>query len=307
MGSVYFFITNENELDAVKQEEAISTLPEAAHSNVQTSATTSSKTKAPIQANEAMPEQESLLDAVQGQALMMVLKSFWQQCSKLNNCDEMLAQQQLVLDDRRYQLLVNFPGNQQAEQRLMGESLLSQDASLAEKVANVKTIREQVWGKDASLLFEQQDAYYDYRLSLADPDNRFNQTQNADDFMNEYNEMLEEWGDDLDSFSLNSDIAKYEQALQLIPSSMPDNEAARIKDELASQYLTANDQQAIANRSEQVDAQQQEISDYQQGLNQLEVTLANERATSKQALSDEDWQVYKADRLYQYRLDFFSS
>ena len=306
IGSVYFFITNENELNAEKQERAIPALSETGHSTIQLTNMVSNQTKEQIPVNDDMPEPETLLQDAQGQTLITAITSFWQQCRRHNNCDELLTAQQLLLDEDRYQLLVNFPDNQQNEQRLMGASLISQDASLADKIANVKAIREQVWGDDAALLFQQQDAYYDYRLSLSDPDNRFNLAQNADDFINEYNAMLADQGEDLDSFALSSDTAKYEEALQLIPPSMPEDETARIKAKLASQYLTANERQSIVNREQQVDKQEQDITDYQQGLNELEVTLANERATSKKTMNDEDWQVYKAERLYQYRLNFFS-
>lgn len=305
IGSVYFFITSENELNAGKQNKAVPALSETVHSIIQPTDMTSNQTKEQISVNEDMPELDTVLQDAQGQTLMTAITSFWQQCRRHNNCDELLVQQQLLLDDARYQLLVNFPDNQQNEQRLMGESFISQDASLADKIANVKAIREQVWGDDAVLLFQQQDAYYDYRLSLVDPDSRLNQTQNADDFINEYNAMLAERGDDLDSFALASDTAKYEEALQLIPQSMSEDQTARIKAELASQYLTVNERQSIVNREQQVDKQEQEITNYQQGLNHLEATLANERATSKKTMNGEDWQVYKADRLYQYRLDFF--
>lgn len=306
IGSVYFFIINENELNAEKQESSIPASSEMVHSAIQSTEIASNQAKEQMQVNEGMPEQDTLLKDAQGQTLMTAITSFWQQCRRHNNCDELLAKQRLLLDDDRYQLLVNFPVKQQEEQRLMGESLISQDASLADKIANVKAIREQVWGKDAAQLFQHQDAYYDYRLALADPENIFNQAQNADDFINEYNSMLAERDVDLDSFALSSDIAKYEEALALIPRSMPEDETARIKAKLASQYLTANEQQSIVNRDQQVDKQEQEITDYQQGLNELEVTLANERATSKKTMNDEDWQVYKAERLYQYRLNFFS-
>ncbi|MDX2320826.1 MAG: chromosome segregation ATPase [Moritella sp.] len=303
IGSVYLFITNENELNSVENEQAI---PKAPHLTAQPTATTSSQVKDKAPVNKVISEQETLLQQAEGQVLMTALTSFWQQCLQQRTCDEMLAQQQLILDEHRYQLLVHFPEHQQEEQRLMGESLISQDATLADKIANVNTIREQVWGDDAKLLFAEQDAYYNYRLSIADPNNLLSQTQNSDDFMHQYSVMLAEWGDDLATFGLDSDNAKYEEAVKLIPPSMPENEVARIMEQLAKQYLTANTQQAIASRAEQVDKQHQDVSDYQQGLNELEAILANERATSKQALSDEEWQVYKADRLYQYRLGFFS-
>lgn len=309
IGSVYIFITNENELSATKQAQMIPESPVVAYSTEQpiTSPSTQLNEPVPMKTRPNIVEEDSVLQKARGEVLMTALTVFWQQCKRQDNCDEMLVQQQLILDERRYQLLLNFPVNQQEEKRLMGESLISQETSLADKIANVKAIREQVWGDDAALLFEQQDAYYDYRLSVSDPESRFNQTQNANDFVNEYNTMLVERGDELDNLSLSSDTAKYEEALKLIPSSMPAHETARIKDELASQYLTANDKQSIAEREQQVDTQAQEISAYQQGLNDLEVDLANERATSKQALSDEEWVTYKAERLYQYRLRFFSS
>lgn len=307
IGSVYFFITNENRLNTEKQESAIPALSNIVHSAIQPTEIASNKTKEKIPVNGALPKPDTLLQDAQGQTLMTAITAFWQQCRRQNNCDELLAKQQLLLDDARYQLLVNFPVNQQREQGLMGASLMSQDASLADKIANVKAIREQVWGDDTVLLFQQQDRYYDYRLSLTDPDSRFNQTQNADDFISEYKAMLEALDDDLASFSLNSDTAKYEEALRLIPSTMPEHEAVRIKDELASQYQTTNDQQAIRNREQQIDAQNQDVTDYQQGLSQLEISLSSERDSANNKMTDEDWLAYKADRLYQYRLDFFGS
>ncbi|QUM76807.1 chromosome segregation ATPase [Moritella sp. 24] len=308
IGSVFFFITNENELNSVKQIIVSPALPDSDHSRVQPNiiAETDDQTNGKPQSHGST-EQKNRLQEAKGQALMSAITSFWQLCRQQNNCDELLVQQQLILDENRYQLLLNFFDNQQTEQRLMGSSLISQSSSLADKIAHVKSIREQVWGADAHLLFEDQDAYYDYRLLLADPDSRFNQALSADGFMNEYNAMLEELGEELDRFSLDSDNAKYEEAVNLIPASMPENEAVRIKSQLANKYLTGNEQQAIVNRTEQVDQQQQEVADYQQGLNALEVELANERATSKKTMSDEDWLVYKAERLYQYRLDFFSA
>jgi hypothetical protein len=306
IGSVYFFITNEIKSNAVKQETVIPAFSKTINSITQRAEMVSNKAKEQMQVNEVMPEKNSLLQDAQGQMLIAAITSFWQQCRKHNNCDELLAKQKPLLDYGRYQLLASFPVHQQEEQRLMGESLISQSASLEDKIANVKAIRDLVWGEDAALLFQQQDAYYEYRLSLAEPDNRFNQTQNADGFINEYNAMLAERDGDLDSFALSSDTAKYEEALALIPTSMPEDEIARIKAKLALQYLTANEQQFIANRENQVDKQEQEITDYQQGLNDLELTLADERVTSKQAMNNEDWQTYKAERLYQYRLNFFS-
>ncbi|MCJ8297162.1 MAG: chromosome segregation ATPase, partial [Colwellia sp.] len=172
---------------------------------------------------------------------------------------------------------------------------------------NVQAIRTQVWGKDAKLFYELEDAYYDYRLSLTEPDNRFNQTHNADDFIEQYNQLLEEHSADLDSFSLNSDIAKYEAALQLIPENMTEEQSANIKAQLADKYLTSNEQKSITSRVEQVNQQTQEITNYQQGLSQLEITLTHERATSKKTMNEQDWQIYKTERFYQFRLKFFNS
>lgn len=312
IGSVYFFISSENELNA-ERETAVFTSASPQSESMATNAsipavgTIPTKVQSEAAMNNTIPEQDTLLQEARGQTLMTALTLFWTQCGQQNNCDEMLAEKQLILTARRYQLLRNFPVNQQKEQRLMGESLISQDATLAEKVANVKAIRELVWGIDASLLFEEQAAYYNYRLSLVESNNLLSQTQDADEFIQEYNAMLEELGDDLLSFGLESEGAKYEEAVKLIPASMPAHEAARIKTELATQYLTAESQQDIASRANQVEQQQQEVMSYQQGLNELELTLANERATTKKTLTNEEWQGYTAERLYQYRLAFFRS
>lgn len=312
IGSAYFFISSENELNA-QREVAVSTSASpqsesmATNTSIPAAGTIPTKVQSEGVINNTLPEQDSSLQEARGQTLMTALTSFWKQCSQQNNCDDMLAEKQLILTARRYQLLRNFPVNQQKEQRFMGESLISQDATLADKVANVKAIREQVWGIDASLLFEEQAAYYNYRLSLVESSNLLSQAQDADEFMQEYNAMLEELGDDLRSFGLESEGAKYEEAVKLIPTSLPVHETERIKKKLATQYLTPESQQDIASRANQVEQQQQDVVSYQQGLNALELTLANERTTTKKTLTDEQWQTYTAEQLYNYRLAFFRS
>ena len=306
LGSVYFFITDEKIMGSAKPAKVSSKLSENFEATGQPTIT-SNKKKPQIDINQEFPRQENLLADGQGQTLMTAITTFWQQCRRYDNCEQLLAQQQLLLNQERYLLLLNFPDNEQEQQRLMGELFISKDTSLADKIANVQAIRSQVWGKDAKLFFKSQDAYYDYRLSLAGLENRFNQTHNADDFIEQYNQMLQEHSADLVSFSLNSDIAKYEAALQLIPENMTEEQSANIKAQLASKYLTANEQQSIASRVEQVNQQTQEITNYQQGLNQLEITLTHERATSKKTMNEQDWQVYKTERFYQFRFNFFNS
>lgn len=312
IGSVYFFISSENELNAEKEVAVFaSASPQsesmATNASIPAAGTIPTKVQSEGVINNTLPEQDSLLQEARGKTLMTALTSFWKQCSQQNNCDDMLAEKQLILTARRYQLLRNFPVNQQKEQGLMGESLISQDATLADKVANVKAIREQVWGIDANLLFEEQAAYYNYRLSLVESNNLLSQAQDADEFIQAYNTMLEAQGDDLLSFGLDSEEAKYEEAVKLIPTSLSAHEAERIKTKLAAQYLAPESQQDIANRVTQVEQQQQEVMSYQQGLNALELTLANERATTKKILTDEQWQTYTAEQLYNYRLAFFRS
>ena len=306
LGSVYFFITDEKIMSSAKPEKTISQLSKNAEATGQPTIT-SNQTNPQVDINQEFPKQKNLLADGQGQKIMTALTTFWQQCRRYDNCEQLLIQQQLLLNQERYLLLLNFPDNQQEQQRLMGELLISKDTSLADKIANVQAIRTQVWGKDAKLFFEREDAYYDYRLSLTEPDNRFNQTHNADDFIEQYNQLLQEHSADLDSFSLNSDIAKYEAALQLIPENMTEEQSANIKAQLASKYLTANEQQSITSRGEQVNQQTQEITNYQQGLSQLEITLTHERATSKKTMNEQDWQIYKTERFYQFRLKFFNS
>ncbi|KGJ93916.1 hypothetical protein [Colwellia psychrerythraea] len=250
---------------------------------------------------------ESVLASSQGQPLLHALTSFWQQCRHHENCEQLLIVQQSLLSENRYQLLLNFPDNYQEQQRFMGELLISQDTTIVNKIANVQEIRAKVWGENTRLLFGEQDAYYDYRTSLTDTNNGFNETGNAIDFIEEYKNMLQEHHDDLTLFSLNSASAKYEQALQLIPSNMSENEMASIKEQLANLYLTDVEQESIANREEQLNQQNEEIIDYQQALNQLELSLSHERATSKKAMNEQDWQVYKTEKLYTFRLNFFNS
>lgn len=312
VGSVYFFISSENELNAERAADVFDSVthksePVPSNTSIPAAVAMATKAQKEVAINNTLPEEDTLLQEARGQTLMTALTTFWKRCSQQNNCDDMLAQKQLVLTERRYQLLRDFPVNQQKEQRLMGESLISQDASLADKVANVKAIREQVWGVDASLLFEEQAAYYNYRLSLVESNNLLRQAQDADEFIQEYNTMLEALGDDLLSFGLESEGAKYEEAVKLIPTSLPAHEAERIKAKLATQYLTPEGQQDIASRANQVEQQQQEVMSYQQGLSELELTLADERATTQKMLNDEQWQAYRAEQLYNYRLAFFRS
>ena len=55
IGSVYFFITNENELNAEKQESAIPALSETVHATIQPTDMASNQTKEQIPVNDDMP------------------------------------------------------------------------------------------------------------------------------------------------------------------------------------------------------------------------------------------------------------
>ncbi|AQS35548.1 hypothetical protein Sps_00328 [Shewanella psychrophila] len=237
-----------------------------------------------------------------GRELVALLTQFWRDCEVKVSCDQELFELKRYLSPERYVLLEHFLQNEQAREELLGLELVSQDISLEQKIAKIKYIDRQVWGDDAELVFKDEYALYQFTLKSR----QLSELEDVSDFIDAYEQLLRVQHDDLASFALESEQAKYEHALTLIPDSYSAYDRESVIQALGERFLTPAQQTSIHNRQEQVTHQAAEVETYQQGLDALNRELMNSRQTDKSHLSPAQWEDYLAQRHYEYRLHFFA-
>lgn len=237
-----------------------------------------------------------------GRKLVTLLALFWRDCEAGASCEQDLLEQKRQLSPERYALLEHFIHNGLAREELLGLELVSQNASLEQKIAQVKYIDRQVWGDDAELLFADEYALYQFSLKSR----QLSELEDAAGFIDAYQELLRQQHDDLARFSLESDLAKYEHASALIPDAYSAYDRAFLTQALADKYLLPVQQASLLLRQEQVTHQAIEVQTYRQGFDALSRELMASRQTDRAHLSQAQWQAYLARRQYEYRINFFA-
>ena len=237
-----------------------------------------------------------------GRELVTLLARFWWDCVAKDSCDQDLLEQKRYLSQERYVLLEHFLQNEQDREELLGLELVSQDISLEQKIAKVKYIDRQVWGDDADLVFKDEYALYQFTLRSR----QLSELEDVSGFIYAYEQLLREQHDDLASMALESDLAKYEHGLTLIPDSYSAYDRESVTRALGGQFLTQIQQTSILHRQEQVTYQAIELQSYRQGLDALNRELMSSRQTDRAHFSPAQWEEYLAQRQYEYRLNFFA-
>jgi hypothetical protein len=82
---------------------------------------------------------------------------------------------------------------------------------------------------------------------------------------------------------------QYEQALSLLGSELDPEALTQLKNNLARRYLDTETAQSVMAREAQINAQQQQVLSYQQGLERLEHNLTTERNSTQAQLSEAEW------------------
>lgn len=239
------------------------------------------------------------LDTLSLSELKPEIEDFWRQCTKQQRCDQWLAELAITVNSERYQLIAEYPAKLQQLETLMGSNLITQETTLADKIALVQAQRQQIWGDQAEALFAQENAFYQNRQQLA-------ALVEESEYLTQ-EEQLEAL-EQLQS-AQDSDIdpaERYEQALSLLGNGLAPDELSQMKAMLADRYLDTETAQSIITRSAQVVAQQQQVLSYQQGLEQLEANLMAERNSTLAYMTATEWQTYKEQQIFAYRQGFFA-
>lgn len=239
------------------------------------------------------------LDTLPMSAMKAEIQTFWQQCTKQQDCEQWLAELAETVSAERYQLIAEYPGKLKQLETLMGSELITQDSTLAYKVAMVQAQRQQIWGEQAELLFAKENAFYQQRQQLAELLEE-SEYQTDEERLEILEELYAEQDDEIDPET------KYEQALLLLSDGLEGEELSQLKNKLASRYLDADKAQQIAVRETQVIEQAKQVQSYQQGLEQLEHNLTAARNSEYAHLSEAEWQSYKDQQIFDYRQQFFT-
>ena len=158
-----------------------------------------------------------------------------------------------------------------------------------------------MWGQEASRVLADEFALYDFTveaqsLSLVP----------TEEYVQQYQQLIERWQANETTLNLASDLAKFENALTLLPSSYTSMQRQQVVEQLSSIYLTSLQVSGILARQQQVATQDQQIVDYQSQLSELKSSLSSRRTTSYAQMSDAQWQAYYQQQIEQFRIEFFS-
>lgn len=241
------------------------------------------------------------LSVLQGRALQQQLETFWLTCQSEQNCQAQLAQLSSSLSDQDYDLVANYPELKQQWQYSIGSMELNQFATLAEKVAQVKRQAEMVWGLESSRVLADEFTLYDFSLEAQSLI-----SQPAEEYVQQYQQLIERWQANEATLSLTSDVARFEKALTLLPSSYTLAQRQQVVEQLSSLYLTPTQVSDILARQQQVATQEQQVMDYQSQLSELKFLLSSQRTTTFAQMSDSQWQAYYQQQIDQFRIEFFS-
>ncbi|NRD74085.1 hypothetical protein HQQ94_12730 [Shewanella sp. VB17] len=244
----------------------------------------------------------SVLASAAGTPLIAALEHFWKQCHQTNNCDEALSLAQGSLTSHRFEILSLYPDNTFLRDQRLGSILLSQNVDLIDKVANVKMIEQQIWGDTANTLFVDIYAQYDVTLEARA---RLEDVTDADTFIAVYETLIDHWETQLMSLSLDTEQAKYEHGVTLIPDHLSSSDKQQVMLQLQQTYLSNAHVASITLREQEVMRQEQDIVRYQAGLAQLNQTFIHLRKADMSHLSEQAWAQYQANAKLIYRQDFF--
>ncbi|GAB7222710.1 hypothetical protein VoSk93_19260 [Vibrio owensii] len=241
------------------------------------------------------------LNDAKGRALKAEIETFWHTCMSDHNCESKLAELESYMSRERFALLANYHQLNSLWQQSVGDLLFDEQQPLASRVALLKAEARKIWGELAEVIFADEFALYDFSLQAE----QLNSTP-AQDYVQAFEDLVQEWQGNEETLGLTSEQAKYERAVALIPDSVSQTEREALIEELQQTYLSEQESEEIHAREQQVSEQKQQVRDYQSELQLLESKLATQRATSHAGLSDSEWQRYYQQEVADFRREFFA-
>ncbi|YCO02538.1 chromosome partitioning protein ParA [Vibrio sp. VNB-15] len=283
--------------------ESASALPSSGDSSFSGNQTTTVKT-VPNAKDTTSPIQ-ALADGLndsKGRALKAEIETFWHTCMSDHDCEAKLSELEAYLSPQRFALLANYHQLNSLWQQSVGELLFDEQQPLASRVALLKAEARKIWGELAEVIFADEFAMYDFSLQAKQLN-----TTSAQDYGQAFEKLMQEWQGNEEVLGLDSNQAKYERAVALIPKNVSQAERQALIQELQQTYLSERESEQIRAREQQVAKQKQQVRDYQSELQQLESRLSTQRATSHANLSESEWQRYYQQEVADFRREFFGS
>ncbi|MGR2666591.1 chromosome partitioning protein ParA [Vibrio campbellii] len=253
------------------------------------------ETPSPI---EAMAKR---LSEFKGRAFKAEIEMFWHTCMSDHNCESQLAELEAYLSAERFALLANYHQLNSLWQQSLGNLLFDEQQPLASRVALLKSEAKKIWGELAEVIFADEFALYDFSVQAEQL-----ASTPAQDYVQAYEDLLQTWQGSEAALGLESQQAKYERAVTLIPDDVTESEREALIQAFKRNYLSEQESEEIVAREQQIAEQKQQVRDYQSELQQLELRLASQRATSHANWSDSEWQRYYQQAVMEFRRAFFA-
>ncbi|UTZ40913.1 chromosome partitioning protein ParA [Vibrio campbellii] len=253
------------------------------------------ETPSPI---EAMSKR---LSELKGRAFKAEIEMFWHTCMSDHNCESHLAELEAHLSAERFALLANYHQLNSLWQQSLGNLLFDEQQPLASRIALLKSEAKKIWGELAEVIFADEFALYDFSLQAEQL-----ASTPAQGYVQAYEDLLQTWQGSEAALGLESQQAKYERAVALIPDGVTESEREVLIQTLQQSYLSEQESEEIVARAQQVAEQKQQVRDYQSEFQQLESRLASQRATSHASWSGSEWQRYYQQEVADFRRAFFA-
>lgn len=253
------------------------------------------ETPSPI---EAMAKR---LSELKGRAFKAEIEMFWHTCMSDHNCESHLAELEAHLSAERFALLANYHQLNSLWQQSLGNLLFDEQQPLASRIALLKSEAKKIWGELAEVIFADEFALYDFSVQAEQL-----ASTPAQGYVQAYEDLLQTWQGSEAALGLESQQAKYERAVALIPDGVTESEREALIQALQQNYLSEKESEEIVAREQQIAEQKQQVRDYQSEFQQLESRLASQRATSHASWSDSEWQRYYQQAVADFRRAFFA-
>lgn len=227
------------------------------------------------------------------------LEQLWHLCQAENTerCEQRLADLAQGLTAEEMLELKKLLAAYQQYQQQLGQLVMSTDLSPQQRFAEIKALREQVFGEQTETMFGQEHQFAEHQFKLDD----FQQIEAAglsvEQRLAKLNQLQQQSG--IQSEGLLGPDQAYQQALRLL-SDLPQAEQAQWQDKLRQQYFGDQAQQVKAYEQQQRQHQQKMLA-YQEALQQLEARFG----VLKSQLEPQTWQAQYAEALLQLRLAYF--
>ncbi|NIY89351.1 chromosome partitioning protein ParA [Vibrio campbellii] len=241
------------------------------------------------------------LSELKGRAFKAEIEVFWHTCMSDHNCESQLAELEAHLSAERFALLANYHQLNSLWQQSLGNLLFDEQQPLASRIALLKSEAKKIWGELAEVIFADEFALYDFSLQAEQL-----ASTPAQDYVQAYEDLLQTWQGSEAALGLESHQAKYERAVTLIPDGVTESEREALIQAFQQSYLSEQESEEIVARAQQITEQKQQVRDYQSELQQLELRLASQRATSHASWSDSEWQRYYQQEVADFRREFFA-